>query len=167
LANDGSPEKILLEGGCDLALSCGKPQDPAIAYRRAIPESYFAVCSKTFSRRHGCKTWEKLQRAPHLAFVTATGVFPFHEFLSEETPIAACFNDPMAIFKALEAGSGWTVLPYYALEPRVRTGEWIIFRGKERDADRYGVWWLRSRKGVAPLAQAMFVWLSQQRLDPD
>jgi DNA-binding transcriptional LysR family regulator len=166
ISNDGPPEKLLLEGVCDLAFACGKPSDPSIAFRRSARELFFPVASTDFVNEHKCKDFALLQLAPHIAFVNLTGTMIFSSFLSEKTPVHARINDPVAVLNAVEAGLGWSVLPYYAVEEKVRSGHIKIFEEDVKEVELYGVWWLRSRTTHAGLALDAFKWLSRQSLEP-
>lgn len=53
LTQEGSPETSLLHGTADLAFACGRPQDPAIGFRRGLHEPYCAVMTPQFYQTSG------------------------------------------------------------------------------------------------------------------
>lgn len=153
VTHDGAPERLLLDGACDLAITCGKPSDPAIAFKQSVREP-FLPCGLA------APSFAALQRLPHVAYCDAAGNLPFAEFLTEETPIAVRVNDPMALLHAAESGAGWTVLPSYAIPRTLRR-----YEDAPAAVERYGIWWLRSRRSQADTARKALEWLGRQRLD--
>lgn len=166
ISHDGPPEDLLLKGRCDLAFSCGKPQDPSVAFRRTIKEPFYAFAANSFLRKYKVRDFASLQATPHFAFMIPNGSLPFSDFLAEHTPLYATSNDPVAILNAVNAGYCWSVMPYYGIEELITSKRGRLFEDGVIEVEQYGVWWLRSRNSHSALAQKALTWLSSQRLEP-
>ena len=76
----------------------------------------------------------------------------------------AVLNDPLVLLAAVEAGTGWTILPYYAVREGIRQGGLIELPLVRVADERYGIWWLRDRRFLEPSAQRLGRWLLAQEL---
>lgn len=157
---DGSLEPYLLNGTIDIAFTCGRPEDPAIAHKSVARERYVAAASRNFSSRHK-PTAHNLYRLPFLAFRNTTGRYPFAELSAKAKNTVGIFNDPISLFEAVSAGVGWSVLPYFSLETN---NQLSVIPFIEIETENYGVWWLRERKSTKRNVDFALRWLEGQRL---
>jgi DNA-binding transcriptional LysR family regulator len=160
LAFEPPLEGPLLAGKVDIALACGKPADPLVAYRLLLRERYTAVIAKTLAEKHGPKSEADLFGIPHLALRDSRGRYPFRDVVARCREIVAVMNDPMSLLAAVGAGAGWTILPDYAVRDGIVAGT-LVGLPLAVDLDqRYGIWWLRDRTLLKSSVDRLARWVS-------
>ena len=121
LTSEEGVESALLSGQADLGFDCGHPQDPLVAFQRAVKESFTIVASSRFIEKYHASATNLLS-LPHLQYRRAST--PRLLKLSYDLPrITASFNDIAAIREAALSHLGWAVLPTYTIQRELEAKE--------------------------------------------
>lgn len=157
-------ESALLQGRIDLAIDCGRPMAPDVAYKLVLDEPIDAVASKAFVKKHrGSIATGKVFTLPHLL---CDRLHPdkILEFTENPTVIAAMFNDIATTRAACLGGAGWALLPRYAIQAELDSGQLVVLQPEIMKSSKYGVWWPRSRRQLKGLAEHLIQWLQSKHL---
>lgn len=154
-------EQALLDGKIDIGIDCERPFSPDISYKIAIKEPIVAVCSPKF-KKSGLKelNGKSFFGLPHLLcdrLAPDRILFKSDNVLN----IIASFNDIATTRAACEKGLGWALLPTYAVREELESGSLVEIPLADGGESSYGVWWLRGRKRVEPVALALQAWLKK------
>lgn len=157
-------EDKLIHGTVDLGIDCGRPQNPAIRFKRIAKESFTLVCSPRFQSRWKIQSLEDLLQAPHLQYLrlhTADVLM-----LSKSFPMktVAQFNDIGAIRSSCIAHLGWALLPYYTVAEEIEKKLLVELLPNQipLEQDFFSIWWMRERPSVNPWIQHILGWLQRQ-----
>lgn len=159
-SQNGSVEKLILNGEAECGIDCGRPRDPLIAFRFAMEERFgIYAAPRLFGKAPGVpKTLEELLGFPCLQYTR----MPASRYLEleREVPLTAgYFNDLATLAEACAQGMGWAVLPSYAVKRKIEAKRLVALDLKPIAADHFGVWWLRSRKQSEELVRPLLKWL--------
>jgi DNA-binding transcriptional LysR family regulator len=161
---ENGTEEALLKGKVDIGFDCGRPFDPAIAYKLLVPEPIVIVSTRAFLRKYRKEISEKrLYRVPHLL---CDRLSPDKIFSERENKIhiKATFNDIATARAACLAGAGWSLLPRYSVEKELQEGTLEIIEARKSGEAHYGLWWPRMRQFPPDIFSALFCWLKKQKI---
>ncbi len=162
LTSEEGVEHTLLSGDADVGFDCGRPRDPLVAFRRVVKENFTLVASRLFIEKHQV-TRANLLSLPHLQYKRS--ITPRLLKLSYDLPrVFAGFNDIASIREACCAGIGWAVLPGYAVRRELDQGLLREIPGWPIEPENFGVWWIRGRRWLDPIAKECIRWLKTQDL---
>ncbi len=152
------------------------PISDSTADARKIRRSAFAAWREPFAivaaplvakriarRRSPAPLTEALIAEPHLAYdrIRAGEILG----LARELPnVVATFNDIASTRSACLSGLGWALLPAYTVRDEVRRRELVALDADMGSAERFGVFWLRSRPAVASAVRHALRWLGEVSL---
>lgn len=156
-------EEALLEGNVDLALDCGRPQSPDIRFQLLAREELGLFAAPDFLKQHPLRRLEDLHRAPHVEFLR----LPPARYLQLKSQLElrfARFNDIAACRSAAVSGTGWALLPTYAVREELDTGRLKRLDFYSIGQENYGLWWLRERKALKPHLAVFSAWLKGKEL---
>jgi DNA-binding transcriptional LysR family regulator len=160
--SDDGIEEMILSGEADFGFDCGRPFDPAVAFKRVARESFVCVASPTFLKKTGAKNYKEVQTSDHLKFVRGHN---FHSDIdSGMSRHYGSFNDIATIREACKLGYGWAILPYYTVAQEITRKELRVLPGLKQDDEQFGVWWSRERKSLGPWVKKAALWLSKQEI---
>lgn len=149
-------EKALLDGQIDIALDCGRPFASDIAFKLCAAEPMAIVCSAEFHRRHR----EAFRREAHreLPVIACERLGPDR---AAGYQIAFHFNDVAAARAACLEGLGWMMAPIYAVKDELASRRLLRPYDQAKVHEKYGVWWLRSRRYLGDQVKVLEQWLAQ------
>lgn len=157
-------ESALLQGHIDVGIDCDRPYSPEIAYKLIVDEPIFAVATKEFIKTHKKKIVAgNYLDLPHLL---CERLHP-DKVLSRsdnQLVIEGRFNDIATTREVCMHGSGWAILPAYAIRRELESGVLQKIDDKVFGKSKYGVWWLRSRPHLKENCERLTQWLSMQKL---
>lgn len=149
-------EKALLEGQIDIALDCGRPFASDIAFKTCAAEPMDIVCSAEFLKKHR----DAFKRDDHrsLPVISCERLGPDR---AGGYDIAFHFNDVAAARAACLEGLGWMMMPIYAVKEELADKRLVRPYDKAKVHEKYGVWWLRSRRYLNHQVKTLEQWLSK------
>lgn len=162
LASDASIERLILSGQADVGFDCGRPNSPSIAFKRIARERFVVVAAKAFIERFGITSFSDLTEQNHLRSLRNEG--NVWDLAVEATHYFGTFSDMANLREACILGLGWAVIPYYMVKKELDAGSLIEVLGKEYPEQKFGVWWLRESKNLAPWIEKATLWLEKQEL---
>jgi len=157
-------EQALADGLVDLGIDCERPFSPDISYRLCTSEEIVAICTPEFKKRHRqeFKNGEFFS-LPHLL---CDRLYPDKIFKKTDNRlnIRASFNDISTTRASCLESLGWALLPKYTINSEIAEGKLVVIDSPTAGVSNYGVWWLRNRKSVEPLALKLKSWLEKVQL---
>lgn len=159
LSFESGVEQAVKSGQIDFGFDCGRPVDPAVAYKLTTPEPIAPFCSKVFLKKYreqiAENSWHLM---PH---VLCERLYPDRvmNLSQDDWNIFAHVNDIAAAREIAIQGFGWSLLPCYAVQREVNDGELVMMADTVYSDERYGVWWLRDRKYIEPATKKIIGWL--------
>lgn len=160
LTSDEGIESLLLSGRADIGIECGRPMDPAIAYKKIAREDIVAVVSAQYFNKSKKVLHQDLLTIPYLRQYRNLDQF----YLDHQPQVAADFSDYSSLREACLSGQGWAILPYYQVVNEVEQKKLIVVSDLNFAPLYFGVWWLRDRKTILPFVQNTMKWLSQDHI---
>jgi DNA-binding transcriptional LysR family regulator len=152
-------EQALTDGLIDIGIDCERPFNPDISYRLCLSEEIIAVCTPEFKKEHLRKFKDQeFFDLPHLLCDRLSPdkiLKKSHNRLN----ILASFNDISTTRAACLQGIGWALLPRYTVDFEIKEKKLIVIDSPITGTSNYGVWWLRNRKTIEPLAYRLKDWL--------
>ncbi len=159
LSFESGIEQALKAGQIDFGFDCGRPVDPVISYKMTTPEPIAPFCSRAFLKRN--RTQVEQEDWSKLSHILCERLYPDRvmNLSQREWNVAAHVNDIGTARELCVQSSGWALLPCYAVQREVKNGD-LIMMGKTIYSDeKYGVWWLRERKYMAPTIKNISEWI--------
>lgn len=152
-------EQALTDGLVDIGIDCERPFNPDISYRLCLSEEIFAVCTADFKKKYQ-KEFKSgdFFGLPHLL---CDRLYPDKIFKKSDNRLnlRASFNDIATTRTACLQSLGWALLPRYAINSEIEEKKLVVIDSESSGRSNYGVWWLRNRKSVEPLAIKLKNWL--------
>lgn len=157
LTEVGSFEKALLDGKVDIVISCGKPVDPLIKFKRM--KSYPLTCVHSTSIRER----DKLSKLMTLPAVEHTGL-TVRSLIANQPhypEVVAQFDHISGVRGACCAGLGWSILPAYSVAKEIESGDLHEISLPELSdiKEEFSVWYMRdytNLEGVVKRIQKAF-----------
>lgn len=157
-------EEALLQGFIDVGFDCDRPYSPEISYKLVIDEPIFAVAAKEFIKTHKKEIANNSYLTlPHLLCERLHPDKILSQF-DNQINIEARFNDIAMTREVCMQGSGWALLPGYAIKRELESGKLQKIDDKVFGKSKYGVWWLRSRSHLKGNCESLIKWLNTQKL---
>lgn len=157
-------EQALADGLVDIGIDCERPFSPDISYRLCLSEEIVAVCTPEFKKKHQQEFRNgEFFGLPHLL---CDRLYPDKILKKSDNrlQIRASFNDIAITRSACLQSLGWAILPRYTISSEVDEKKLIIVDVQTAGLSNYGVWWLRNRKSIEPLASKLKDWLESIKL---
>lgn len=152
-------ELALTDGLVDIGIDCERPFSPDISYRICMSEDIVAVCSPNFKKKY----LQELKSGdffglPHLL---CDRLYPDKILKKSDNRLnlRASFNDIATTRAACIMNLGWALLPKYTISSEIHEKKLVVIDSESAGVSNYGVWWLRNRKSVEPLAFKLKQWL--------
>lgn len=149
LSSDEGVENLLLTGKADLGFDCGRPNDPGIAFKKIIKESFVCVATPKFILKNKISSYQNLNMDYCLKFVRTEVSLLEQE--SQKGSYFGTFSDIATQRQAALMGYGWAIIPYYAVALEIARKELVVISGFKVEEENYGVWWERSQSKVPVL----------------
>jgi DNA-binding transcriptional LysR family regulator len=157
-------ENALLQGLIDIGLDCDRPFAPEIGYKLAVDEPILAVASPSFIKANKKEVAAgNYLKLPHLL---CERLHP-DKILSRadnQLSIAGCFNDIATTKAVCLQGTGWALLPAYAIKNEIQSGKLVQMTTDSFGKSKYGIWWLRGRHHLKDSCEKLNSWLVKQQL---
>lgn len=157
-------EAALLQGYIDVGFDCDRPYSPEIGYKLVVDEPIIAVAAKEFIKAHKKQIVDgNYLELPHLL---CERLHP-DKILSRsdnQLVVEGRFNDIATTREVCTQGSGWALLPAYAIKRELESGKLQKIDEKFFGKSRYGVWSLRSRSHLKATCDVLIQWLNTQKL---
>lgn len=157
-------EQALQDGLIDIGIDCERPFNPDISYRLYLTEDIVAVCTPDFKKKYQ----QELKSGdffglPHLL---CDRLYPDKILKKSDNRLnlRASFNDIATTRAACMQGMGWALLPRYTVNSEIDEKKLVVIDSQASGTSSYGVWWLRNRKSVEPLALKLKNWLETIKL---
>lgn len=118
LTEVGGFEKALMEGKIDIVISCGKPVDPLIRFKKM--KSFPLTCVSPVAIREK----DKLTKLMSMPVVEHTGM-TVRTLIANQPhypEVVAQFDHISGVRGASRAGLGWTILPSYTVQQDIKAG---------------------------------------------
>lgn len=149
LTEVGSFESALMEGKIDLAISCGKPVDPTVKFKKL--KSFPLTCVS--SRRVQEKDLMNLPAVEHTG-LTVRSLFPNQTY---HPRIVAQFDHISGVRGAVRAGLGWAILPQYSVVKDLKDGVLyeIPLSGLGEVKEEFSLWYIRSYSNLEKISKVM------------
>lgn len=141
----GSYETALMDGRVDFVLSCGKPVDPTIKFKKL--KSFPMTCVSNM--RVKVKDLDSLPAVEH------TGL-TIRSLVPEMNPeIVAQFDHISGVRGAVRAGLGWTVLPQYSVQRDIELGDLFDLKidGLDIIREEFSLWYMRDYSNLEKVAR--------------
>lgn len=152
-------EQALTNGLVDIGIDCERPFNPDISYRICLAEDIIAVSTPDFKKKYQ----QELKNGdffglPHLL---CDRLYPDKILKKSDNRLnlKASFNDIATTRTACLQGLGWALLPKYAVNSEIDEKKLVVIDSETSGVSNYGVWWLRNRKSIEPLAISLKSWL--------
>lgn len=152
-------ESALIKGQADFGFDCGRPHDPAVAFKQIIEEEIITVASPKYLRQHKIKNAGDLTEKE---FVYYSRLRPVRNLDVSKAHLAS--NDIAVIRSLVLNHYGWATLPFYAVKDELEANKLSAVNSGEIKGFKFGVWWLRGRESLLPWVKEAEGWLSQQDL---
>lgn len=157
LTEVGPFEKALLDGKIDIVISCGKPVDPLIKFKRM--KSFPLVCVHSAPVREK----DKITKLMSLPAVEHTGM-TIRSLITNQLhypEVVAQFDHISGVRGACRAGLGWTILPSYSVQKDIKGGDLHEINISELSElkEEFSVWYVRdysNLEGVVKQIQKAF-----------
>ena len=164
-AFESGTELSILEGLIDIGIDCERPFSPEISYKVATTEPIVAICTPTFKKSNLKSLKEgNFFSLPHLL---CDRLSPDRILQKSENSmhVFASFNDIATTRSACLQSAGWALLPRYAVNDEIKSGELVEIEAIGAGQSKYGVWWLRGRKYLEPSAMKIREWMTNLNLE--
>lgn len=146
LSSDEGVENLLLSGKADLGFDCGRPNDPTIAFKKMVKESFVCVATPKFISKHKINSYQDLNMDYCLKFVRTE--VSLLELETEQGSYFGTFSDIASQRQAALMDYGWAIIPYYAVAAEISKKDLFVIAGKKFEEENYGVWWMRSKSKI-------------------
>jgi DNA-binding transcriptional LysR family regulator len=159
-AFESGTEKELLDGNIDISIDCERPFSPEVSYKIAVVEPIVIVCSPAFKKANLKAVKDgSFFGLPHLL---CDRLSPDRILQKSENKlnVLSSFNDIATTRAACEQGVGWALLPRYTVDLELKTGKLVEIEAVGAGESKYGVWWLRGRRYLAPSAHKLRDWIA-------
>lgn len=165
IAHENSTESSLLAGKIDISFDCGKPYSPEIVYRQILAEPISPVISKKLKNEYRNITdFKSLEEYPHiLCERLAPDRVSKKPFLTKV--ISAYTNDIATARSLCLTSQGWALLPIYSIKEEIRLKKLEVINNISFSLEKFGVWYLRSRKSLLPIFKNSVDWLIQNNIN--
>jgi len=157
-------EQALTDGLVDIGIDCERPFNPDISYRLCLSEDIVAVCTPEFKKKY----LQELKNGdffglPHLL---CDRLYPDKILKKSDNRLnlQASFNDIATTRTACLHSMGWALLPRYSISSEIDGKKLVVIDSQSSGISNYGVWWLRNRKSIEPLAYKLKNWLETIKL---
>lgn len=161
MAFESGTEQALLDGLIDIGIDCERPFSPEISFKTSVKESIVVVASPKFKKEHQKEIRDgSFFGLPHLL---CDRLAPDRILMKSENPLntLASFNDIATTRSACQLGMGWALLPRYTVQEELDRGLLVEIESIGGGESTYGVWWLRGRKYLQPIALGVQSWLKK------
>lgn len=141
----GSFESALMDGRVDFILSCGKPVDPTIKFKKLKSFPMTCVSSKRV----------KVKELTAMPAIEHTGL-TIRSLVPEMNPeIVAQFDHISGVRGAVRAGMGWTILPKYSVQRDIDLGDLFEVKIDGLDAikEDFSLWYMRDYSNLEKVAR--------------
>jgi len=156
LTTDEGVESLLLSDKADIALDCGAPYSPDIAFKSVAKEDMGIVCTKQSLKLSG-----RPENYIHYERNSLNLYFEITQSLQH--PFITC-NDISSIKSLILAHQGWSILPFYTVDELVR-GKKLIWQSHSKIKQlQFGVLWPRKNKRFEVVVDRCLEWLKKQNL---
>lgn len=157
-------ESAILQGQIDIGFDCDRPYSPEIAYKLVADEPIIAVATKEFIKEN--KNTIKADKYIELPHLLCERLHPDKILSRPDTQliIEGRFNDIATTREVCMQGTGWALLPAYAIKKELEDGKLQKIDEKIFGKSKYGVWWLRSRTHLKETSDSLIHWLNTQKL---
>ena len=162
---ESGTENPLLNGQIDIALDCGRPYASDIAFKSCAPEPMSIVCSPKFLKKHKENFTEDNFLNLPMIYCDRLGFERFDTEKTRNLRVDFHFNDISAARAACVQGLGWMLIPSYAVCDEIDKKLLVKPFDKDWGFEKYGVWWMRSRKHLSPYIKIFEEWLSELNLE--
>ncbi len=152
-------ERALAEGDCDFVVACHPPENPVIAHKQIMKESWSIVASGDLAsgRKRGQKlTLLDLKDIPFIRHSDANPMALFPEELPFEIRFSLSIDNLVGIRAAVLHGLGWSLVPTALVSEEIESLR-LEQIGDRFELDRkICLWWLRgsieSKKRLSPIS---------------
>jgi DNA-binding transcriptional LysR family regulator len=153
LSEVGSFESALMDGKIDFVLSCGKPIDPTIKFKRLKSFPMLCVHHKRFQGKGGPEMLMTLPAVEHTG-LTVKSLLPN---LPNYPTVVAQFDHISGVRGAVRAGLGWAILPQYSVFRDVEEGTLfeIPMTGLSDIKEEFSLWYMRDYSNLDKLAKTI------------
>lgn len=157
-------EDNLLNGQVDIALDCGRPNEPNISFKRITPEPMVIVAQKKFWEKNKVKSKNDLITLPYYRYARMN--FEKVLELSQNLENPKClFNDIASMREALLCDEEvWSLFPRYTVLRELENKSLSVSSLKIKSQESFGVWSLRSRSDLKNIVLYFETWLKRQNL---
>ncbi len=114
-----------------------------------------------------CKLRQQLiRRLPHLPHLLCDRLYPDKILKKSDNRLhlRASFNDIATTRAACLQSLGWALLPRYTVKSEIDEKKLVVIDSQSSGVSNYGVWWIRDRKSIEPLALNLKSWLETIKL---
>lgn len=157
-------EQALTDGLIDIGIDCERPFSPDVSYRICLAEEIIAVCTPEFKKMHSREFKnQEFFNLPHL-LCDRLNPDKILKKTHNKLNVLASFNDIATTRAACLQSVGWAVLPRYTVRTELAERKLVTVDSEPVGVSNYGVWWLRNRKSIEPLATKLKHWLETVQL---
>jgi len=161
-AREEGVEEALLTGLTDIGFDCGRPYSPDIGYKQVVKEPIIPVATPDF-----VKKMSKLERFTHLEnfeHILCERLYPDRVSRKEfnARKVAVRTNDISTAKSLCLKGAGWALLPRYCIQKELKARELKPIQNFSFDHEKFGVWYLKSRKALHPQFENLIGWLKEK-----
>ena len=137
----GPIERSLLDGRIDIAITCGKPIDPLIKYKKISSFPLICISSDPIDAKNKFENVLKKRAVEHTG-LTIKSLLDAQAIAPE---IALQFDHIAGVRGACKAGIGWSVLPSYSVQNDIDNGELFDIPNFKINSikEQFSVWYLR------------------------
>lgn len=163
-AYENGVEQALLNSLIDIGIDCERPFSPDISFKHCWTEELVPVCSPDFKNKYLKKQKEQsLFEVPHLLCdrLLPSTILKMSE---NNLNVVASFNDIATTRATCLTGLGWALLPKYSVSSEIEQKKLVTLKFQKIEPSRYGIWWLRNRKKLAPTVITVKSWLDSLKL---
>jgi DNA-binding transcriptional LysR family regulator len=141
LTEVGSFEAALMDGKIDIVLSCGRPVDPTIKFKKLLSFPLSCVYYNNLGTNRKIEALMNLPIVEHSG-LTIRSLVPNRE---KYPRVVAQFDHISGVRGAARSGLGWTILPQYSVKADVENGKLFEIALPElRDLkEEFSLWYVR------------------------
>lgn len=158
-------EQALLSGEVDLGFDCGRPASPEVQFKHVFPEEIAIVTSPAFAKKY-LKPKITLQEVLELPHIFCERLDPSQIIgpSNKAKNFSFITNDIASARACCVASMGWALIPTYAIQHELESGQLKIVDSFSYAEERYGVWKLRARKHLQFEYDALIEWFKDFQL---
>ena len=150
LTEVGSFETALMDGKIDFVISCGKPIDPTIKFKRI--KSFPVTC--VYNRR--LREKDNLMSLPAVEH-TGLSVRAILPNLSSYPKVVAQFDHISGVRGAARSGLGWAILPQYSVAKDLKEGTLheVNLPGISGIKEEFSLWYMRDYSNLEKIVKQL------------